>query len=176
MDAKQVATEALEILQLKDATIHAVAHDRSKLQSAALCLAIGALASSLGLLLFPLHLGLITYRPDLSWVIGAAVGGALGQAFVLYLVGLGTEKIFHSQLSAQGFFQVLATASLVNVLGLVPGLSVFSSIWILVVTAKVLHSEGKLEAPVIALVLLLVMILFGSASYYGMGGFGMGMM
>lgn len=176
MDFKTIATEALEVLQLKERAIHSVAHDRSKLQAALLCLGVGALASSLGLVLFPIHMGLITYRPDLAWVIGSAFGGALGQAIVLILVGLLAEKVFQSKLPTQAFFQVMAYASLINVLGLIPSLSIFTSLWILVVTVKVLHSEGKLEAPAIVLLLAFIILLFGSASYYQMGYYGIGMM
>ncbi len=176
MDFKTIATEALEILQLKDKAVHSVAYDRSKLQSGLLCLGVGALAASLGLVLFPVHMGLIVYRPDLSWILSSAVGGALGQAVVLILVGLLAEKVFQSKLPTQGFFQVMSYASLVNVLGLIPGLSLFSMLWMLVVSAKVLHSEGKLEAPAILLLLAFIVLLFGSVSYYGMGYYGVGMM
>jgi hypothetical protein len=176
MDFKIIASEALEVLQLREKAIHAVAHDRSKLQSALLCLGAGALVSSLGFVLFPIHMGPITYRPDLTWVIGSALGGALGQAIVLILVGLLAENVFQSKLPAQGFFQVMAYASLINVLGLIPTLSVFSWIWILVVTVKVLRSEGQLETPALVLLLAFIILLFGSACYYQIGNYGIGMM
>ena len=176
MDYKQIGTEALEVLQLKDSAIHAVAHDRTKLNASLLCLGVGALASSLGLVLFPVHVGLITYRPDLGWVLGSAIGGALGQIVVILLIGLLAERVFHSKLSTQGFFQVLATASVVNVLGLISSLSFLAWFWMMAVTAKVLHSEGKMEAPSILLILVLILILFGSVSTYGMGYYGRGMM
>ena len=171
MDLKALVLEAWEILQLKEATIHRVAHDRSKLQGAVLCILIGALATSLGFFFFPVSVGFAVYRPDLGWVVGSALGAAVTQALVLAVTGFVAERLFHSKLSTQGYFQVLGMASLVNLLGLVPGLGIVASVWMLVVMGKVLHSEGKMEPGAIAVLIVLLMVFFGALSYAQVWGF-----
>lgn len=174
MDLKLLLLEAWSILQLKEPSIHRVAHDRSTFKPAWLGLAIGALASSFGLLLFPVSMGMFIYRPDFGWILESAVGAVLGTALIFFVVGWVAERLFRSQISAQGFFQVMAYASLVNVLDLVPGLGVITSIWLLIVFGKVLHGEGKLETGPIVLLYCLFLVLLGSFSYSSTMHYGMG--
>ncbi|QQR55252.1 hypothetical protein IPG41_01690 [Candidatus Peregrinibacteria bacterium] len=160
MNFADIASEAWQILQLKEAALHSVAQDRGKWRNALLCIGLGTLALSLCPLFFPIRVEWVTYRPDLFAVLFFALSGALARIFILFCMGLVAEKLFHSKLSAQGFFQVLGYASLVNVLGILPGLGGISSLWLLVVTAKLLHSEGKMQGEAIFIFLFILMVIF----------------
>lgn len=169
MNMQTLFKDALDILQLKDVSIHSVAHDDSKMQNALLCLGLGAVASSLGFLLFPVHMGIITYRPDLVSVLLTAVGSGLTLLLSLSVLGFLAEKLFQSKLETLGFVRVLATASLVNVLSLIPSLGLVAGIWMLVVTVKVLTTEGKLQPLQIGILLFLTFIAFAALSFFGLG-------
>ena len=169
MNIQTLFKDAVDVLQLKDVSIHSVAHDKSKMQNALLGLGIGAVASSLGFLLFPVHMGIITYRPDLVSVLLTAVGSGLTLLLSLSVLGFLAEKLFQSKLDTLGFVRVLATASLVNVLSVIPSLGIVAGIWMLVVTVKVLTTESKLQPLQIGILLLLTLLVFAVLGFFGLG-------
>lgn len=175
MNIQQSFQDALQILQLKEQAIHSVANDKSALRPALILLGVGVLATTLGLLIFPVQMGMITYRLDLFSLIGALLGAYLMQILGLALVGFLAQKFFSSKLTVEQFVKVMGHAGVINVLGVIPGLGALASLWTLVVLWKVLSSEGKMQLGSILILLFVLLVLFSWMSFYTFQG-RMGMM
>jgi len=166
---------ALDIVLLKEPAMHAVVAEKDGLKSALAMVFLGALASSLGSYIFPRTYGMITYRPDITWMLSGIVMATVLGIALLYLVGFLAEKLFHSKLSMEAYVRILGYASVLNFISIIPDLSIVAGIWGLVVMWIVLTKLGKLEAGSVILLLIIEFVLIFGVMGAGMGA-GMGMM
>ena len=176
MDFQKSLKQAWEILTLKEPTMHAVAKDPEALTPALLMVGLGSLGTAVGMMRFPSVVGEVYY--SLGWgdaVAQAALATIFGVA-VLYITGYFAEKVFHSKLDMNGYVRVIGYASLVNVLGILPALSMVSWIWGLVVMCTLLSRLGKMQAGQIFLLILIeLLVLVGLGLVMMVFGLGLGM-
>ena len=152
-----------------------VAKDPEALTPALVMVVIASICTAVGTMLFPSVMGMVVYRSGWGDVLSqASVSIVLGIA-VLYITGYCAEQIFHSKLDMNGYVRLMGHANLVNVLGIVPGLTVVSGIWSLIVMCTALSKVGKMEAGSIVLLILIQILVFGGIGLLMMMfGFGMG--
>ena len=157
MNLKKSFQSALEILQLNESAMTQVAMDGEATRPAALFVVLGALAAGLGVTFFPVHMGMVVYRPDLFWIVKMTFFESVGMLLGLYFGGFVAEKVFHSRLNRDGFVRVMGHASLLGVLAVFPPLSILC-VWNLVVWWRVCTRIGKMqpEATVLFLIILVV--------------------
>lgn len=175
MDIQKTFKDAVDIALLKEPAMHAVTTEKDGLKSALLMIVVGALASSFGTFIFPSTYGMITYRPDITWVLSSFIVASLIGIALLYLMGFLAERLFHSKLSMESYVKILGHASILNFISIIPALSIVSGIWGLVVMWIVLTKLGKLEAGSVILLLIIEFVLVFGVMGMGVGA-GMGMM
>lgn len=166
MDFQKTFQNVLDILQLKEPTIQAVARDPEATKVAWVAVAAGALATSLGLSFFPVHMGVVVYRPDLFWILQQAVVEALVMLGALYGAGFVGEKWFHSKVDMQGFVRVVGHAAFLGVLNLVPVLGILC-VWELVVLGFLQARVGKLQNEALILFFIVSFLLVAVLSAFG---------
>lgn len=166
MNFQKSFQNALDILQLKEPAMTAVANDPEATQVAWIFVVLGALATSLGVTFFPVHVGLVVYRPDLFWILKATIFESLGMLGGLYLGGYLAEKVFHSTLSMIGFVRVMGHAALLGVLSVFPLLGLLCA-WNLVVWWRVCTRIGKMQVEATVIFMIILVVVAGSLSSLG---------
>ncbi len=162
---------ALEILKLNAEIIHRLVHEERALRPALFLMALGTLARVLGLLLFPVQREFIVYRLDAFSAL--TLSGEIFLAQLLFFAGVAffAEKIFKINLSMRSLIQVMGHASCVNLLAVIPFLAPFAYLWLLVVLAKVLITEGGMKWPSLFFLLffaLSLLLICSKSFFYGM--------
>lgn len=144
MDIQKTFKDALDIVFLKEPAMHSVSADEDGLKPAIMMVGIGAIASALGLYLFPEVRGIVVYRLDFAALLSQAVSTFAMSIGLLYLTGYLAEKLFHSKLSMGSFVKIMGHAYILNILGLFPQISLIPLIWFFVVLWRVLTRVAKL--------------------------------
>lgn len=179
MNIQKSLQDAWELLLLKEARLNSIAKDKNALQPALIIFVVAALIAAFGPMFLPYAVDMVNYRSGFFDVLFQGAFSALIGIGMLYLSGYLAEKLFNSKLDTQGYVNIMGHAGLVNILGLIPALSLISGIWTLVVMCFALNKVGKLQAGSIVLLILLqvflMIFLVGGVMLAGMGA-GMGNM
>jgi hypothetical protein len=169
MDFQKIFRNAVEVIQLKEPAMMAVASDPQATQVAWVMVVLGALATSLGVTFFPIHYGEIVIRPDLFWILQQTIFESIGMLVGLYGGGFVAEKWFHSKLSMEGFVRVMGHAAALGLLAIVPVLSIVC-VWELVVMWRSCTRLGKMQAESTILFLIVLILFSGLLSSLGQFG------
>jgi hypothetical protein len=167
MDIYTSLTRAWDVIFLKETTMQAVAKDKESLTPALLIVVFSSFIVASGHYLFPSVLGGVLYRYDLAAVLLETLIFSITQIAFLYFTGFLAEKLFHSKLDTQAYVRVAGHGTLVNILGVIPVVSLLGSIWFFIIFLTILSKLGKLQVGSIILLVLLQMIMalfFGFSS------------
>ncbi|MFA5855640.1 MAG: YIP1 family protein [Candidatus Gracilibacteria bacterium] len=169
MNIQKSLKDAVDIALLKEPVMNKIALDKGALIPALMIVGAAGLICALGAYVFPTHVGFITYRPSMAFVLEQAViTFALGVAF-LYLTGYLAERFFGSKVNMQAFVAVMGHANIVSVIGFISSLSAISGIWGLVILWNFLTKVAKMEPKnvIILMVIDVVIVIFGASAYAG---------
>jgi hypothetical protein len=169
MDIQKSLKDAVDIAMLKEPVMNKVALDKEALVPAFLIIAAAGLICALGAYVFPTHVGFITYRPSMAFVLEQTVMAFALSVGLLYLTGYLAERFFGSKVSMQSFVAVMGYANIVSVIGFISSLSIISGIWGLVILWNFLTKVAKMEPKnvVILMVIDAVIVIFGASAYAG---------
>lgn len=169
MDFQKTARTVLDVIQLKEPVMQAVAADPEATKVAWAGVILGALAVNLGLTFFPVQMGMIVYRPDLFWIIKETILESVVMLAGLYFAGFAAEKWFHSKLSMQGFVRVMGHAAFLGIASLIPFLSILG-IWELVVLWATCAKLGKMQTEALVMLLIALIVVEGLLTAVVRGG------
>ena len=158
MDFNKTFQSARDIAMLKVPGMKKVAEDKNAFKPALFIVALASFIVALGYFIFPVSMSGFVYRPDLVWVISQTLMVFVMNVVMLYVVGFLGEELFKAKLDMNGFVRVMGHAMVVNVLAIIPVLSLVSGLWMLVLLFKVYKELGKLETGAIILLLILGII------------------
>lgn len=166
---------AFKVVILDHKATSALAKEKNIFKEGFFFIALSALASGVGVLLFPRarYGGVVLYRPDLLNTLGTVLLSFVVTALALYVISWLAEEVFKGKLNHKSLFGVLAYAQVVGLIALVPRLAVLGMLWSLVVLAMVLHREAKLSWVSIAVLLIASVVIL--AVLGGILGAGVGL-
>ena len=163
MDFQKVFKDALDIVFLKELKMNEVAQDKNALIPALSIVGLVAVVCALGSYVFPMHIGFITYRPDIMFMVEQAVITFVVSVGLLYLMGYLAERFFASKLPMESFVKVMGYGNIVSVLGFISSLSIVSGVWGLVILWTVLTKVAKMEPKnVVILIVIEALVVFGA--------------
>lgn len=165
MDIQKTLQNAKGVAFLNTPSMDAVARDAAGLKPALSVAALASLVSALGYFIFPVSYGILTLRPDLSWVLGHAITSFIFLVVGFYLVGYLAEHVFKAKMSIQNYVHVLGHGSIVGLIGILPALAPVGAIWMLVIAYRALRDLGKMTTESIVILLILQLVLMGAITY-----------
>ncbi len=151
---------AWRVARLEPKAIQEVAHNRHLTLSALGFIAASSLAGAFGAVLFPVEVGPVVYRPT---VFEALVHGVLAFLWmlllILFLQGI-AQRFFGGAGSYWGLVRMMGYGYAVGILNLIPWLSPFVLIWMMVLSLRALHHGKGLTPNQAGLTLLAVIVIF----------------
>lgn len=151
---------AYRVARLETKAIKEVAHDRQVTPVALGFIAVSSLAGAFGAVLFPVEVGPVVYRPTFF---EASIHGILAFFWMLLLVLLLhhiAQRFFGGEGSYWGTVRMVGYGYAVGVLNLIPWLSPFILIWMMVLALRALHHGKGLTPNQAGLTLLSVIVIF----------------
>lgn len=151
---------ATRVARLEPKAIKEVAHDRQGTPLALGFIAVSSFAGAFGAVLFPVEVGPVVYRPT---VFEALIHGTLAFFWMLLLVLLLhhiAQQFFHGQGSYWALVRMVGYGYAVGILNLIPWLSPFILIWMMVLSLRALHHGKGLTPNQAGLTLLSVIVIF----------------
>jgi hypothetical protein len=158
----------IEVIKLNKKVIAGVAENKKSGSSAAVFLAVGAVALPVAQLIFGVRFLNVVYRPDAVSLIIQAVLAVVMAALVLYITSLVATRLFKGKGSFANYFRVMGLAYGLNVLmflgpvipALVPLISLVVGIWMLVINYTVIKDVFKLDNTNTILTIIVTIVAF----------------
>lgn len=173
IDPKHIMPEiqtAMNVAMFKKDVMSHVASDAGKTKFGYYIIAVGAILSLIGQMLF-----LGWFRPTLvSGLIGAVIQ-AVGTVAFIYVLSFVAKKFFNGTGSHDQFFRVSSYGMIVMWIGLLPQISIVSGLWSLALTFVILTVVHKLTTGgAVGTLVVGVLIIFVASAILGSIGIGMG--
>jgi|GEM_PF-3777191 len=167
MDVSKLFTDSVNVLKLRKQAMSDVLN--APMSHSFFILGLMSVLAALGYVFFPVRpFEGVVYRPDFLWIVGRALGNFVFYFLSFSLIGLISDYLLRSKISARGFFSLMCHASLAGFMLLIPALFPAVVIWYLFVMHEALNKLGKLGTGAIIFLLCIqfVFSLFLGYTYF----------